>query len=293
MRRLRYDAISYILRNGNSFHKLKLAHILGLNGDRRKLVEELRSLQNQDGGWPWQLVAGNMSGVSDTAKVLELLPHVCVNRASSTIKRTVSFLLVRQHRDGGWSENPELEGIIPSEWNWISTRYSGYQTAEVVNALIEAGYFGEEVGRGIDFLRSIQNEEGGWPSHVGPSPYTGSDIASTDHIVLAFLRYGEPKGSPVFQRAEKMLLEKRGMIDSPVNETAVLSTLLAIGYSPEDEYVLELVEGIIEAQRLDGGWNWFGDLPSNPMQTVDCLEQLVKCGVEIPFKRGYGAAERI
>jgi hypothetical protein len=49
---------------------------------------------------------------------------------------------------------------------------------------------------------------------------------------------------------------------------------LASGHPPDDEYVSELVDWLIEAQRLDGGWNWFGDLPSNPSQTVYCLEQL-------------------
>ena len=283
MKCLRYDAVSYVLRNGNSFDKLKLTYILDLKENRRCLVDELRSLQNRDGGWPWQLVAENPSGVSDTAKVLELLPSVGVNRTSGTIKRAISFLLVRQHEDGGWSESPELEGIIPHDRTWISTRHSGYQTAEAVNTLMEAGYLEEEVRRAIDFLRSTQNEEGGWPSHMGPSPYAGSDVASTDHVIFAFLRYGEPRESSVLQRAERMLLERRETIDSPVDETAVLSTLLALGYPPENEYISELVGSLIEAQRLDGGWNWFGDLPSNPMQTVDCLEQLVKYGIETPL----------
>ena len=284
MKKLRYDAVSYVIRNGNAIHKLKLACILSLNLDQRHLIDELKTSQNKDGGWPWQLEDGKPSGISQTAKVLELLPSVGVKSISKMIRGAVSFLLAHQHEDGGWSENPELEEIVPSGWDWVSTRHSGYQTADVVNALIEAGYRGGEVGRGIDFLRTTQNEEGGWPSHVGPSPYTGSDIASTDHVVFAFLRYGEPRESPVFQRTERMLLEKRSEIDSPVNLTSVLSTLLALGYSPENEYVSELVERLIEAQRPDGGWNWFGDLPSNPMQTVDCLEQLVKLGVGIPFK---------
>jgi len=284
MKLLRYDAIFYVLRNGNAFHKLKMAHILGLNGDRQQLVDELRSLQNEDGGWPWQLVTGNPSGVSDTAKVLELLSCVGLDGASSTIKKGIFFLLAQQHRDGGWSESPELQGIIPRDWTWVSTRHSGYQTADVVNALVEVGYRGEEMGRAIGFLRSTQNEEGGWFSHVGPSSYTGSDVASTDHIVLAFLRCGEPKESQVFQRAKRMLLERRGTIDSPVDGTAVLSVLLALGYPAEDEYVSQLIENLIEAQRPDGGWNWFSDLPSNPSQTVDSLEQLVKCGVKIPFR---------
>jgi prenyltransferase beta subunit len=78
----------------------------------------------------------------------------------------------------------------------------------------------------------------------------------------------------VIRKAEEMLLTKRGHTDSPFNVATTLSTLTALGHPPDDEYFSELVDWLIEAQRLDGGWNWFGDLPSNPSQMVDCLVQL-------------------
>jgi hypothetical protein len=274
MRRLRYDAVSYVLTNGNAFHRLKLANVIGREYEYRPLVDELMSFQNEDGGWPWQLAVGNPSGVSDTAKILELLPSVSVDPASEPISRAVSYLLRLQNRDGGWSESPELDRIVPEDWTWVSTRDSGYQTADAVNALLEIGHLGDEIGRAIEFLRGMQNEEGGWPSHVGPDSST--DPATTDHIIMAFLRSGEPRGSPVIVMAERMLLEKRRGWDSPVDATAVLSVLLALGYPPEEEHVSELIGWLVDAQRPDGGWNWFGDLPSNPSQTVDCLEQLVR-----------------
>ena len=274
MRRLRYDAVSYVVRYGGSFNRLRLAKLMGWEGEYPRLREELLALQNGDGGWPWTLEAGNPSGVSDTAKVVELIASVGVDPSSEPMGRAVAYLLDLQNEDGGWSESPALEGVIPPQWTWVSTEHSGYQTADVLNALHECGHAGEGVERGVEFLRGSQNEEGGWRSHVGPERNPVTDLATTDHIVAALLRWGEPRGSPAIVRAEEMLLERAGDIDSAVNLAAALSCLRSLGYEPEDWRLTGLVDRLITCQRPDGGWNWFGDLPSSPAQTVDCLEAL-------------------
>jgi len=280
MKKLRYNAVFYILENGNAHHKLQM-FLLGLESeDKQKLVRELKSMQNQNGGWPWQLLKDNPSGISQTARTLELLLRTGENKDSNTVKRAVSFLLQRQKPDGGWSENPELNGIIPKEWSWISTRHSGYQTADVINALAEAGYAKDtRIVKAIGFLRNAQNEEGGWPSYVGPDyPFEGSDIATTDHIVSAFLKLGEPKNSPLIENAVKALVKHRESWKEPIDAATALCVFLMLDYPTSHEYVEELVANLIRTQRPDGGWNYFGDLPSNPGQTLDCLEQLIKCG---------------
>jgi len=284
MTKLRYDAVSYVLKNGNPYHKLKMMMTLGgREKDRQKLVTEIKRLQNSDGGWPWQLGKEKPSGISQTARTLELLLQAGEDKDSDTVRRAVPFLLQRQNPDGGWSENPELEGIIPKEHNWISTRYSGFQTADAILALVEAGYSKDaRVLKAFDFLRGAQNDEGGWPSYVGPDyPYEGSDIATTDHIVASFLKLGEPKNSTVVKNAVKALVKHRKDWGSPIDAATALNVFLMLDYPLEHEYVRELVKVLIETQKPEGGWNWFGDTPTNPAQTVDCIEQLAKCGVQI------------
>jgi len=286
MKKLRYDAVSYIQKNGNAHHKLQLSILFGNKvEEQRKLVKELKSFQNPDGGWPWSLKKGNASGISQTARTLQLFWKVGENKDSETTIRALSFLLGKQNPDGGWSENPELEGTIPKESKWMSTKYSGFQTADVVNTLIEAGYSGDErVKKAIDFLRRAQNEEGGWPSYVGPDyPYEGSDVAVTDHIVLAFLKFGEPRNSPIIKNAVKALVKHWDNWNEPIDAATALCVFLTLDYPINHEYVEELVTNLIRTQKPDGGWNYFGDLPSNLGQTLDCLEQLRKCGVSVLF----------
>ncbi len=198
-------------------------------------------------------------------------------------KRAVAFLFQNQKEDGGWSENPELKETIPNKWSWVSTEHSGYQTADAINALSEAGYSRDpRVAKAVNFFLRTQNEEGGWPSYVSPDyPYEGSDIAAMDHIVTALLRFRELKNSPVLKRAVDALLKHREDWKEPVDGAAVLCVFLMLDYPLNHEYVRELVANLTASQRPDGGWNWFGDLPSNPAQTVDCLEPLVKCGIKV------------
>ncbi|MDH5783896.1 MAG: terpene cyclase/mutase family protein [Candidatus Bathyarchaeota archaeon] len=282
--KLKYDAVSYVLQTGNPFHKLKLSLISNTQPEeQQKLVKQLRSLQNPDGGWPWQLQEGKPSGTSQTARTLELLLKAGENEDSNTAKCSVAFLFQMQKEDGGWSENPELREIIPQKWSWISTQHSGYQAADAVNALIEEGYSNDaRVAKAVNFFYRAQNEEGGWPSYVSPDhQHESSDIAAMDHVVSALLSFGEPKDSVVLRRAVDALLMQRENWKEPVDGTAVLCVFLMLDYPLNHEYVRELVANLIESQRPDRGWNWFDDLPSNPAQTVDSIEQLIRCGVEV------------
>lgn len=83
------------------------------------------------------------------------------------------------------------------------------------------------------------------------------------------------------KKAVDALLKHREDWKEPVDGAAVLCVFLMPDYPLDHEFVRGPVANLIESQRPDGGWNWFGDLPSNPAQTVDCIEQLVKCGVKV------------
>jgi hypothetical protein len=280
--RLEYDAVDYVRVNGNIYEKLYLAYALGEVPDP-ELLHELTGLQNRDGGWPWQFQGGEPSGVGATARVLELLLKTGLERGSETCSQAVSFLLSLQREDGGWAENPELSDLIPKDWIWVSTAGSmTHITGDVINALIEAGESSNpSTARAVAFLKKTQNEEGGWPSHLGSDYTHGTDIAGMDVIVKALLGAGEPKDSQVFKRAIEVVVREREDWKLPVCGASVLNLFTKLGFGPDHEYVRELAETLIEKQRPDGGWNWVGDLPSNPAQTVYTVKQLKKCGVEL------------
>ncbi|MDH5186537.1 MAG: terpene cyclase/mutase family protein [candidate division WOR-3 bacterium] len=282
MARIRYDAVKYVKENGNAFDKLYLADALNQRPDKN-LVEELLSLQNPDAGWSWQLQKNMPSGIVMTGRVLELLLKTGLDKNSNQARNAIDFLWKNQKPDGGWSENPELSAFIPKEHGWISTEHSmTWATGDAVNALIKAGYLNHPgVKKAVAFLLKSQNEEGGWYSHVGKNYPYGTDLASMDVIVKALLLSEENRESAVFKKTVEAILKYRAKWKSPVDAAAVLNIFLSLGYKPEHQSVRELVDILIKTQDQTGGWRPIETSPTDPAQTVYCLKQLKKCGVEI------------
>ncbi len=283
LKRLRYDAVKYVLENGNPYEKLYLMKALNQSPDRN-LIQEVLSLQNPDGGWPRELRKSMPSGVVATSRVLELLLKISKDKDSPIAKNAINFLLAKQREDGGWSENPELSEFISKEEAWISTTYSmTWATADVVNALIQAGFSTHPIAqKGVIFLHKTQNEEGGWNSHIGPDYPYGTDIAAMDVIVKALWLSGEDKESAAFKRAIEGVLKHRNAWKHPVCASSVLNIFLRLGFTSENPDVKELLSILIRTQRKDGGWSALEEEPtSDSGQTAYCVKQLKKCGVEI------------
>jgi hypothetical protein len=260
MAKLRVDAVRYVLEHGSAYDKL-----------------------NPDGGWTRELGKQMPSGAVTSARVLELLLKMGLDPDSAAAERAIRCLLSGQRVDGGWSENPELAALIPKEETWVSAQHSmTYTTADAVNALIQAGLAQlPSVKRGILFLRTTQNDEGGWDWHMTPGRPGQTDVAAMDVIVKALVLSGEPEDSAVLRRAMDALVTNRAHWDIPVSAASVLNVFCRLGYPPEHPYVQESVETLLRTQARDGGWSWLGEGPSSPGQTAYCVKQLVKCGVVI------------
>jgi len=281
--KLQYDPVAFVLAHGDTRDRLRLFLALGrLDEARRKQwTREITALQNADGGWPWRMQVGNPSGVTETARTLRLLLRAGLARDSRVVRDALRFLLSGQRADGGWAETPQLAALIPKEWGWISTSYSGWQTPVVVSALLEAGHPQDtDIGRALDFMRQTQDEEGGWPSHVAPEHHYRTDLSVICGTLEAFLQAGESPDSPLVQRSLAAIRANRDRWATPVLNP--LDTFVLLGYPPTHPDVQEAMRLLLEKQRPDGGWNWFGDEASSiAAQTVHWIEQLLRCGLEL------------
>ncbi len=284
---LKHDAVKYVLDHGNAYQKAYLARALGRKIDQN-LIDELVSLQNADGGWPWQFRPGAPSSIVGTSRTLELLLKISLEEGAAVVTDAVYFLLAHRRSDGGWAENPKLSGIIPSEMAWISTIHSmTYATADAVNALTVAGYSDHvSVRKALGFLLRTQNEEGGWDSHVGADYPYGTDIASMDVIVKALALSGRDKRSLVFRRAVEAILLNTDDWKHSVCAAAALNAFLRLGYDPDHQHVTGLVHILLDAQKPDGGWSPLLQGASDPGQTAYCAKQLTKCNVEVVHVAG-------
>lgn len=157
--------------------------------------------QNADGGWAFSgLPGGNLpSDADDTALASLALLKLKLAHSDNAIHRGVRWLLAHQGRDGSWStyipgqgdvgcvsitahaiealieaggRNTDVERackwlkrqITPDgRWSDLWLAKNTYGTANAITALIQAGErHCEEIHRGLQWLESVQNCDGGW-----------------------------------------------------------------------------------------------------------------------------------
>jgi prenyltransferase beta subunit len=281
---LKFDAFSFVMERGKAHRRLEVLLALGRRGESfDRFVAELWDSQNADGGWSWMgrwpFEEERPSSVYDTAVVLGLILRAGESRGSVRVEKAVSFLFSMQRDDGGWGENPRVHKAILKGWIWYSVEHSvTWITATVINALILAGYRTDpRVVRALDYLRNMQNEEGGWPSHVGASGRT--DMWTMEEIVEAFVNAGEPRDSPVFAKALEAILKYRERWKEPAENP--LGVFVKLGYGLEHPYVKECVDYLVAGQHEDGGWGYYNEWESKPGPTAQLIRHLVKLGVRV------------
>ncbi len=200
------------------------AGVPGLAEAARRAIAWLLAMQSKDGGWAawdadndWELLNhlpfADHEAMLDrtcpdiTGRVLEALARWGVGPEHPAVKRGVQYLLQTQERDGSW----------PGRWgvNYI------YGTFLALRGLRAAGYDEREaeVLRGGEWLRSIQNADGGW----------GESCASYD---------------------------RRSFVEAPSapSQTAWAVLGLLAGGDLSSESVRRGIEYLVGTQRQDGAW---------------------------------------
>jgi hypothetical protein len=301
--RLKHDPIGFILREGDDKTKLHLLELLGLldTKEAKELILNLLKSQMPNGGFPSRFHR-EIAGVTTTCRTALLLLKCGIPQDCLNIQSTINFLLSLQGDDGGWSENPKL--TIPRKVMELSSEKSvTWLTADVIVLLREVGLVeSEECQEALNWLRSVQNAEGGWFMFEGDG-FEGSDPDSTAQITFLMKDvYGEDdpvylKGKELFESFLDSVARDvdRGYYVAPNGEKRendiyhlthlLLSSLvdknsrIKTGYDLSDERVKKIVGAIVDAQREDGGWHPFWAEESDPVYTVLALKLLVFVGV--------------
>ena len=258
--RLKGNPIESFWKNANCWRKLSLLRLLGKirTNVAQKYLEEIRLLQNEDGGFARE--KGEASSVSETAEAIMNLIESGDKPNSSIMKKAVTFLWSLQKGNGSWRENPNLaKNKVPF---WSSTEKGvPILTADGILALIEAGYKdNKNLLRAVDWLKCMQSEDGMWIYLEGAGP-SDVDPDSTYKAIEALKKVDEASNSSYIMRGckalEKFVLTEAAewMKKWPVwSWIAPLDGLVAGGYDVSNEVVRYALNKILELQQEGGGW---------------------------------------
>jgi hypothetical protein len=154
-------AIKFVQRNGKEEEVERLECILKRRKPKPHFIEDLRRLQNTDGGFPLLMQKGKPSTLIDSCVVLVSLEEFNSLQINITDK-IVSFFFARQEKDGSWNEDENITPYNPPPWmnpkdirvKILSTAYTGFWLAKL-------GYQKDNrIKRACDFLINYRRENG-------------------------------------------------------------------------------------------------------------------------------------
>ena len=305
---LRYDPFPLVFDQGDETTKLVCLKFFGLEDSPR--AKDCRSVlikqQRSDGAFPSRLDPKNW-GMRETVRNTLLLLDAGLPPGGVNVDSAVKFILNHQNPDGGWSENRALK--LPSEQTWMSSERSiTWLSADVVELLYQVGMEDRhEYKAAVEWLRTIQNQHGGWASLAGDVEARQDDTSDPDSTAHITFLMGE-----IFGEDDPVYLKGRNLFERYLDECArdvargfwigsrdggrgepdvyhlthlLLSWLLdpprslERGYDVGDPRVKRMMKALIDIQREDGGWRPFWAKESDPVYTVLAIKVLILSGM--------------
>jgi sporulenol synthase len=231
-------------------------------------------------------IQNSTSTVWDTALVSHALQQAGLTAEHPAIRSAGRYLLSRQHtRLGDWSRR--IRNPIPGGWGFSDSNTLNPDVDDTAAALrairrldIHNMEYRDAFNRGLQWILSMQNDDGGWPSFEKNTdnpiftmlPFNGADAAANDPSVadltgrtLEFLGsdVGLTSRHPFILRAVRWLQEHqeadgswygRWGICFIYGTWAALTGMLAVGENPKHPSIRRGVEWLQSVQNSDGGW---------------------------------------
>lgn len=267
-------------------------------------------------------IQNSLSTVWDTALLSHALLRAGLSPAHPVVRRAGAYLLSRQHRKrGDWAiRNPEA---VPGGWGFTDATTLNPDVDDTSAALRvmkpmigsapgeSAALYRGAYNRGLQWLLSMQNDDGGWPAFEKNTdnrlltllPVDGADAAAIDPSsadltgrALQFL--GDTAGLanrlPNVRRAVRWL-ERSQETDGSwygrwgvcyvYGTWAALTGLLAAGCGGDHSAVRQGVRWLLDIRQPDGGWGescasdrrkaYTPLAASTPSQTAWALDALI------------------
>jgi len=259
----------------------------------QKAAEFLAGNTREDGAWP---IDTDLACWVTTLSVRALGADIKEKQALTEAIKKNAYKFPHPFtgaKEGGWGWT-DLSGAAPD-----ADDTSGALTA--LHTLTN-GVYCEEVGKGIEWLLTLQNKDGGMPTFCkgwGKLPFDRSTPDITAHSILAFELWHDTLPSDLQKKTERSLSRMLNWIqkiqaldgaviplwfgdqDAPDEKSPVYGTSMMVEYLSysKEPIALEVAKKglcfILASQNEDGGWGGAKDVPSKITFTARALSALV------------------
>jgi len=238
-------AVGFVRRMGSEEEVERLGCILEGRKPKTRLIEELRRIQNADGGFPLDMEKGKPSTLMDSAVVLVRLEEF--NSLQVDIaEKVVGFFFVTQDEDGSWNESGNILQCNPPPWmnprnihvKILSTAYTGFWLAKL-------GYSKHNrIRRACDFLINYRKENGCFEGFRHNTWIAAS---------LFTMVYG--KRCRVTKEGLRFLAETPQNQWAPSQIAWLLWCLSSANFTKNNKFVKHFLSLLSKSQNLDGSFS--------------------------------------
>ncbi|MCX7966474.1 MAG: terpene cyclase/mutase family protein [Syntrophorhabdaceae bacterium] len=245
--------------------------------------------------------------------IIILFPFVAFSQSQDIVKKAMDHIISVQYENGAWSR---LKGEFPPEaepTSWAvkvlkmkkayddkadkgiefilkdqkpdgSWNNNTAHTAFAIIALKQAGTGEEAIKKGIEYLRNVQDEAGGF-KRIGKE---GAPLTIYTAVVInAFIDAGLKRNDPAVRMALDWLMGcqnpdggygmPKGSPSLAISTAWVIRGLVMAGISPTTPFVSDAVEWLLKTQKQSGGFAMMTEnVPEDPEVTAYALMALSK-----------------
>jgi squalene cyclase len=239
------EALSFVEERGSSLEQARLRCILQEVEPEPDVIQPFIELQNDDGGFPFGRVQGNLSTVNRTLAALSWMDDLGM-LVSPPASRALEYLLAVQRDDGGWDEDPAIAQYdLPP---WISPgdlRTRLYLSSYAAYWLAVTGYASHPAFRkALEFLLKHQDETGKFYG------FLHSTWIATSVFAMAGERY-----STVVEQGLQALMDRPLAAWEASQIAWVLDCLGRAGLPRDHPFIEKCLAELRQRQRADGSWS--------------------------------------
>ncbi|MDR5682698.1 MAG: terpene cyclase/mutase family protein [Armatimonadota bacterium] len=260
-------AIAFLENSANDLEQARVAGILGRAGPDGKVVRQIASRQNDDGGFPYEMQPGRASAIHTTCTVLDWMHDLGI-LDSPQAERVQTYLLAMQRPDGAWSETPGILKHRPPPFLHPADRAARAHCTALAGLWVRrlVGDADYAVTLAATYLRAHWDDEGRW----GRFP-------STLWLVAAFFANLDG-GDEIAARALERL--QAWVQDATAGQLAWMAGTLGLaGYGLHHPLLRAAAIRLLEMQEPDGGWPSDGGVLHRVEVTIRSLRALTGLGV--------------
>jgi prenyltransferase beta subunit len=227
----------------------------------RKAIVYIATMQEENGAWS-RLKGEFPPEAEPTAWAVKIL--AMNGMAPEKVDRGVAFLLKDQKPDGSWNNNTA-------------------NVAFAILALKQANTGEDTIKKGVQYLRDVQDTEGGF-KRLGKE---GAPLTIYTAVVLVSLKEaGIPRNDPMVRMAIDWLMGcqnadggygmPKGTPSMALSTAWTVRALIAYNVAPSTPFVEDAVDWLLKTQKPTGGFSVVPPAPEDPEATAYAVIALSK-----------------